>query len=276
VRADVLAASSELAYSYDGVIVDEAQDLDPSALHMLVTLCKSPKRLLITADANQSIYGSVFSWTDVHESLKFSGRASVLRANYRSTAEIGEATLSYLQKGALEASEGEQTYMNSGPLPTVRAVRNCQDEVQLLISYFKKASRSLRHTLSSCAVLCPTESAGKALEKALRGYDLDATFMKGVDLNLAQPGIKILPLKSSKGLEFPIVALAGFAHHTYPIMPNGATPEERDEILARERRTIFVGMTRAMRALLIIVPSGATTPLLRDFDPDLWNLDQPF
>ena len=276
VRADVLAASSSLAHSYDAVIIDEAQDLDPSAIHMLVMLCKSPSRLLITADANQSIYGSTFSWSDVHESLKFPGRTSVLRANYRSTAEIGEATRSYLLKGALEPLESDHTYMNSGPLPTVRTVLNSQDEVQLLISYFKKASRSLLHTLSSCAVLCPSESAGRALEKALRKQGLDATFMKGVDLNLAQPGIKILTLKSSKGLEFPIVALAGFTPRNYPIIPNGATPDERDEILAREWRTMFVGMTRAMRALLIIIPAGVTTPLLRDFDPDLWNLDRLF
>ncbi|MBA2681837.1 MAG: UvrD-helicase domain-containing protein [Ktedonobacteraceae bacterium] len=276
VRVDVLAASSSLAHAYDAVIIDEAQDLDPSALHMLVTLCKSPNRLLITADANQSIYGSVFSWTDVHESLKFTGRASVLRVNYRSTAEIGEATRSYLLKGELEAPESDRTYMNNGPLPTIRAVLNTQNEVELLINYFKKASRSLRHTLSSCAVLCPSESAGRALEKALRQHNLDATFMKGVDLNLAHPGIKILTFKSSKGLEFPVVALAGFMRHTYPIIPNGALPDERDEILARERRTMFVGMTRAMRALLVIVPASATTPLLRDFDPSFWNLDRAF
>ncbi len=275
VRADALAASSSLAQSYDAVIIDEAQDLDPSAMHLLVTLCKSPSRLLITADANQSIYGSGFSWSDVHESLKFPGRTSILRANYRSTAEIGEATRSYLMKGALEPQEAERTYMNNGPLPAARTVLNAQNEVQLLVNYFKKASRSLRHTIGSCAVLCPSESAGRGLEKALRKQGLEATFMRGVDLNLAQPGIKIMTLKSSKGLEFPIVALAGFTPHDYPGISTDVTPDERDELLARERRTMFVGMTRAMRALLVVIPAGVTTPLLHGFDPDLWNVDRP-
>ncbi len=275
VRADALAASSSCAQSFDAVIIDEAQDLDPSAMHLLVTLCKSPGRLLITADANQSIYGSGFAWSDVHESMKFPGRTSILRANYRSTAEIGEATRSYLMKGALEPQENERAYMNNGLLPAARTVLNPQNEVQLLVDYFKKASRSLRHTIGSCAVLCPSESAGRALQKALREQDLAATFMKGDHLNLAQPGIKIMTLKSSKGLEFPIVALAGFTPHNYPNIPDEATLEERDEILARERRTMYVGMTRAMRALLVIIPVGATTPLLRGFDPNLWNVDRP-
>ena len=99
--------------------------------------------------------------------------------------------------------------------------------------------------------------------------------MEGDDLNLAQPGIKIMTFKSSKGLEFPIVALAGFTPHNYPGGPDEATPEERDEILARERRTMYVGMTRAMRALLVVIPVGITTPLLHGFDPNLWNVDRP-
>ncbi len=55
---------------YDAVIIDEAQDLDPSAIHLLMQLCAKPNRVFITADANQSIYGSGFNWTDVHESLR--------------------------------------------------------------------------------------------------------------------------------------------------------------------------------------------------------------
>ncbi len=274
VRASVMATSTSLASSFDAVIIDEAQDLDPSALRMLVTLCKAPNRLFITADANQSIYGGTFAWSDVHTHLKFQGRTNVLRANYRSTFEIGEATRSYLMKGALETEEGERRYVNNGPLPDARIVRNSQHEVQLLISYFKKASRSLRHTLSSCAVLCPSENAGRLLETALRQQGMDATFMTGRDLNLTLPGIKIMTLKSSKGLEFPIVALAGFTP-SYPNIPNGAIAEELDEFLARERRTMFVGMTRAMHALLVVIPHGMNTSLLRGFETELWNFSRP-
>lgn len=83
--------------SYDGVIIDEAQDLDPSVLRLLFNACKAPERFFITTDANQSIYGTGFAWREVHEGLRFQGgRTTVLRTNYRSTKQIGEAAQSYL------------------------------------------------------------------------------------------------------------------------------------------------------------------------------------
>jgi len=42
-----------------------------------------------------------------------------------------------------------------------------------------------------------------------------------------------------------------------------------EEIKVREKRTLYVGMTRAMRALLVIaLPSHE---LLTGFSPDFWN-----
>jgi superfamily I DNA/RNA helicase len=157
-------------------------------------------------------------------------------------------------------------------VPDVRAVLNSDYEAQLLASYFKKASLALRLTLGSCAVLCPSERMGKAIANALGELGIEANFMSGRDLNLARPGVKVLTLNAAKGLEFPIVALAGFVASHYPILARDASPEERDEVLARERRTMFVGMTRAMRALLVVLPVASKSPLLQGFDPTRWNL----
>ena len=272
VRAVSIVAQSHLHQYYDAVVIDEAQDLDPSMLRLLVNLCNAPGRLFITADANQSIYGSGFTWTDVHGSLRFQGRTSVLRANYRSTYEIGEAAQSYLSDGVLDSEINDRHYVNTGPLPDVRAVQNSVNEAQLLTNFFKKASLNLRLTLGSCALLCPSERAGRALADALRAQNIEATFMSGQDLNLARSGIKVLTLNAAKGLEFPIVALAGFLSGSYPVIPRDASTDERDEILARERRTMFVGMTRAMRALLVVLPADVKTPLLQGFEGSYWNM----
>lgn len=271
-RAAALQEQSALWKAYDAVVIDEAQDLDPSALRMLTHMCKESNRLFITADANQSIYGSGFSWQDVHQDLKFQGRTSILRANYRSTTEIGEAAAAYLASGALEAEAVECHYINSGPLPDARSVGSYQHEVQLLASFFKKASRSLRLTLSSCALLCPNKNIGQALAEDLTRAGLEANYMEGRELNLTRSGIKVLTLSSAKGLEFPIVALAGFLASAYPFIPRGASDDERAELLARERRTIYVGMTRAMRALLVVVPADPITTLLTGFNSTYWNI----
>jgi hypothetical protein len=37
---------------------------------------------------------------------------------------------------------------------------------------------------------------------------------------------------------------------------------------------MFVGMTRAMRALLVVVPERTQSTLLSDFSVDYWNLGE--
>lgn len=265
-------AGGGAAERYDAVVVDEAQDLSPTALEVLVRLCKEPNRLFLTADANQSIYGGSFRWTDVHDSLRFQGRTGVLRANHRSTHEIGEAAQSYLAAGAIDDEPVERGYAHSGPLPAVRAVSGREDEARLIARFFRSATRELRLGPGSCAVLCATNAGAQRLATALSEEGLKAVYMPPKELDLAAPVVKCLTLKSAKGLEFPVVAIAGFMDGSYPMIPAASTDEARGEIVARERRTLFVAMTRAMRALLLVVPSDGHGELLAGFDRDLWNL----
>lgn len=257
---------------YDAVVIDEAQDLDPNTLRILTQLCRYPNRLFITADANQSIYGSSFRWTDVSQDLKFVGRTGVLRINHRTTREINEAAILYLTNGALDEIENTRDYIHNGPPPAVRAVNNPGDEAELLVRFCKSAAREFRLGINACAVIVPTESVGTKIAAQLSYLGLEAHFMTSKDLDLNKQGVKVITLKAAKGLEFPIVALAGFLDSPYPTIAKGTPEDEVLEILARERRTLFVGMTRAMRALLIIVPASKSPVFLENFDSQLWNL----
>jgi superfamily I DNA/RNA helicase/mRNA-degrading endonuclease RelE of RelBE toxin-antitoxin system len=259
---------------YDGVVVDEVQDLDPSVLRLLVLSCKAPNRLFITADANQSIYGSTFRWTDVHDDLRFRGRAELLRTNYRSTRQIGEAAQAYLRNGALDDAADDREYKLDGEPPIMREVATPTEETKLLLRYFREARKDQRLGTGSCAVLVPANKTGQAIAERLCAAGVKATWMTGDDLDLESPTVKVLNLKSAKGLEFPIVALAGFVENPRFGLQDGGDPEEGLERLQRERRTMFVGMTRAMRMLLVVAPVGDRTPLLADFEAELWNFKQ--
>ncbi|MBE7385832.1 MAG: UvrD-helicase domain-containing protein [Leptolyngbya sp. SIO1E4] len=271
-RGVVLLRSMENPPVYDAVIVDEAQDLPPNTLRFLVQLCKAPNRLFITADANQSIYGSSFRWGNVHSDLKFVGRTGILRVNHRTTREINEAAHDYLQISLLDDEAIERQYINFGPPPAVRAVADKAAESQLLAQFCRMAAREFRLGIDACAILTPSERSGKDLAGQLNYLGLEATYMSSKDLDLGKTGVKVLTLKAAKGLEFPIVAIAGFIGSRFPYMPKGTSEEAAQEILNRERRTLFVGMTRAMRALLIVVPEKKPSILLQGFDKTLWNL----
>jgi hypothetical protein len=157
-------------------------------------------------------------------------------------------------------------------LPAVRFVHNDSEETLLLIRFLRQAARDLRLGIGSCAVLCPSNDTGKTLAANLTKAGLEATFMEGKNLDLSQKGVKVLTLNSAKGLEFPIVALAGFIGSRYDHFSLAVFDEEQEEDIARSRRVIFVGMTRAMRALLIAVPNGTSSPLLTGFDDRYWNV----
>ena len=266
------ARDSDESGRYHAVLIDEAQDIEPNGLRLLVTVCQDPKRLFVTADANQSIYGSSFRWADVHNDLRFKGRTGILKTNHRTTKEIAEGAARYLANGAIEEDHVPGSYVHSGALPSVRSVAGLHDEAALLVRFFKEATTSLRMGLTACAVLVPTEKAGRELAGSLTHLGVHAEFMTGKTLDLNAAHVKVITLKSAKGLEFPIVALAGFLGSNYPIIPAGSQQIAIEEIVARERRTLYVGMTRSMRALLVVIPAATTSPLLDGFDSESWNV----
>jgi superfamily I DNA/RNA helicase len=254
---------------FDAVVVDEAQDLDPAVLRLIVALCKAPNRVFLAADMNQSIYSGGFRWTDIHADLRFRGRAITLWVNQRSTREIGEASYSYLRGGALEDLDRNRLYVLSGQKPILWHATP-EDEVRGLGAFLHDAARDWRLGLGNCALLVPTHSVGQELAKQLRERNIPAQFMTSRELSLSKPVVKVLPLKSAKGLEFPIVAIAGFREAQAASREYDA--DEREERAGYDRRALFVAMTRAMRALLIVIPPGASVPNLRGFDDSLWDI----
>lgn len=257
---------------YDGVIVDECQDLDPVALRMLVALCAAPNRLFLTADANQSVYGGGFRWSDVHASLRFVGRTGILRSNHRSTREIGEAAWGWLTDGALDEIPPTD-YAHRGPLPAVRVGRTMADGAALVERFVRAAAAELHLPRSSAAVLVPDKRAGATMAERLAGLGLPARYMASREMDLTTGGVTVTTLQAAKGLEFPIVAIAGFGRD-WPRLPEAADDEVRAEAAQLYRRQVFVGLTRAMRALLVVEPRGGES-MLSGFETPLWNTGEP-
>lgn len=62
-----------------------------------------------------------------------------------------------------------------------------------------------------------------------------------------EDAVQLMTLHSAKGLEFPLVFMSGVEEGMFPSMMSGDDPEKMEE----ERRLCYVGMTRAMRKLVI-------------------------
>ena len=108
----------------------------------------------------------------------------------------------------------------------------------------------------------------------------------------SQAKVKIMTIHASKGLEFPIVFLAGGftqgrgggSHGVYrddqgrvvfDLNPDSAAQERVNaERLSEQRRLLYVAFTRAMRGLMVMVPAGCCHEALAQLDPSQWHVEE--
>lgn len=272
-RREALALATQRgAPRYTHVFVDEAQDLSPTALAFVSELAESPEGLFFAADNKQSIYAKG-SWAAVHPRLKLRGRTAVLRKNYRSTEQLDRAAFSLL---APEDDSPEPSLsVHQGPRPVL--LRGCPPDAQAewAARFIRQMARAQRLKRSVAAVLVPTQAAGQQLAEELCAAGLKARYMQSQQLDLQEEVVKVMTLHSAKGLEFPIVVVAGFQAGDYPERAQFSEPGLFEERMRDARRLLYVGLSRAMRALMLIVPAGCEHEALSTLDPTLWQLEEP-
>jgi DNA helicase-2/ATP-dependent DNA helicase PcrA len=94
----------------------------------------------------------------------------------------------------------------------------------------------------------PDEPAAPPLLAMLRAYLESVSLVADSDkIDPAQGAVTLMTLHASKGLEFPAVGMIGLEEGTLPHSRAFESPSEMEE----ERRLAFVGITRAMRHLLV-------------------------
>jgi superfamily I DNA/RNA helicase len=267
-----LVRRGEWTAQWDFVVVDEAQDLSPSSLALMAEVCQSPQGLFFAADSKQSLYSRNYTWSSAHPRLQFKGRTATLRRNYRSTKEIDTAALS-----VLEPEEGEEieasTSIHEGPLPVL--LRGVEPALQgkWIAQFIRQMSAHLHVQSSAAAVLVPNADLGRALAEQLEAEGLPAQFFPGRELDLRAPRVKVLTMHSAKGLEFPIVVVAGFEEGTYPESRNFDDTGLYAERMRQERRLLYVAFTRAMRGLMVIVPKDCRHEALTALDTRSWHVE---
>ena len=105
---------------------------------------------------------------------------------------------------------------------------------------------NINELLNSIAVF--TEQTGSE-EATLQRYLEDVSLL--TDIDRWDPGfsaVTLMTLHSAKGLEFPVVVIAGMEEGLFPLFRS----LERDDDLEEERRLFYVGMTRAEEVLYLV------------------------
>lgn len=237
---------------YSALLIDEAHDFEEAWLRMAARMVSpTTNSLLVLYDDAQSIYQKQrrrFSFAQV--GIEARGRTSILKLNYRNTAEV-LALAMHCAESLLRAEErGEDeiqrvtpaTAGRRGPLPVLIQARHEREEAELIADRVA-ATLSAGGSPNDVAVLLRTKYLMKPIEAALatRGIpvqSMNAQAFKRFDW--AAPSVKLLTMHSAKGLEFPLVVVAGLQ-----VLPM------RDESLEDAVRLLYVAMTRSTRELLL-------------------------
>ncbi|WP_119153037.1 3'-5' exonuclease [Caldimonas tepidiphila] len=241
---------------YLALLVDEAHDFEDAWLRVAAQMVSpATNSLLVLYDDAQSIYQKKrrrFNFKSV--GIEAQGRTSILKLNYRNTAEI-LALAMHCASGLLEqpggmpavaANDGAvETVLPAsagrrGPLPVLLQARSEGEEAQLVA---ERIAQLLEEgcPASGIAVLARFWKQMDEIEAALsqRGIPVQrlASLRRG---GWRTDCVKLVTLHSSKGLEFPHVFIAGLQALPY-----------RNEPLEEEIRLLYVGMTRATQTLVL-------------------------
>ncbi|CFQ34470.1 3'-5' exonuclease [Yersinia bercovieri] len=237
---------------YGAVLIDEGHDFDSTWLALVSQMVDTKTNaLLFMYDDAQSIYRKrgALSFSLASVGIQAQGRTSILRLNYRNTKEILAFSYIFAQQHFDSRDDSHTAFMppeSAGPQgipPELKSFESLSKEVFHLISWIKN-----EHSNGVCwrdiAILCPSNGVGKYLEIALVNTDIPHAHLFTANdkkrYNPSNDKVCILPLPSSKGLEFHSVAVIDSSH----ILNDGLD-------LADEVRRLYVGFTRATQHLLV-------------------------
>jgi hypothetical protein len=237
---------------YDAVMIDEGHDFKPSWFKLIVQMVNpDTQSLLVLYDDAQSIYHQTkklkFSFSSVGVQAK--GRTTILKLNYRNTAEILAVARAFaaelLTAHSTEDDEAPTVQPMStgrhGPKPLLVQLPSLQKEAEYLADKLSAANRT-GTPWNEMALIYRRYGIGKALSEVLqrRAIPFQWQQAKGAAFSPTHDSVKLITMHSSKGLEFTLVGIPGL----------GAALKE-EEAVEEEARLLYVAMTRATHELVM-------------------------
>ncbi|MFO1219997.1 MAG: 3'-5' exonuclease [Burkholderiaceae bacterium] len=262
---------------YTALLVDEAHDFEDAWLRMAVRLVNpDTKSLLVLYDDAQSIYQKKrrrFNFASV--GIDARGRTSILKINYRNTAEVLALAVHCAQSLLQGAGEGKDddevplvqpaTAGRRGALPVLMEAQDDREEAELIAERVAQA-HATGQALEDMAVLCRAKYLMKPIEQALARRKIAVQSMNAQAFrrfDWRRPSVKLVTMHSAKGLEFPRVFVAGLQ-----ALPMG------DEALDDAARLLYVAMTRATHEL--VLSAHGTSPIVERVRASLREVGRGF
>lgn len=237
---------------YRHIIVDEAQDINASALRLLRALAgpEHEDDIFLVGDTRQRIYRCPATLLECGIQVK--SRSSLLHMNYRTTHHIQKAAARLFGDEPYETMSGNPVKKYScsscrlGLPPQINLFDSEAEEIKWIASEMRRLIESGVPAQNICLTAVTNEKltsyTGQLEEQRIRTYKLKNTKVEDRGLD----GIRAGTIHRVKGLEFQYMFIAGINHEVLPSKPavQCKTMAEKEQ-LKREKCLLYVAMTRA-------------------------------
>ena len=256
--------NKKLTGQYTSIIVDEGQDLSPSAYRLLRSLAGDEHRndIFIVGDSHQRIYRNKAVLSKCGINVR--GRSSYLRINYRTTEEIRKFAFGLLN--GVSVDDLDDDYDNGkgcqslthGDKPEIKEFATPEEELDYLVSRI--------HELETAGIeqknICIVARTHKLLDSYIAG--LQRAGIKSFEIKANKTddrtfeGVRIATMHRVKGLEFDYVFAVAV---NKKVLPFGTRADFEDDISLEEFRTgekclLYVALTRARKSACVTCYGG--------------------
>lgn len=290
------------------LLVDEFQDVNCAQYELVRLLVgRDGRGLFAIGDPDQAIYG--FRGADRRFFLRFGEDFPLvhevhLSRNYRSIRPILRASECVLgptrEAGGLEAQLMGDNFVRLVQLPNPVTegifITRTIDSMLGGSTFFSFDSGRVsgpdeKFGFADFAVLYRLNALGDTLEEAFRSSGIPyqrarkkSPKEEAESLDPRAQAVTLMTIHASKGLEFPVVFVAGCEETIIPHVPVGKSEPSAQE-LEEERRLLYVAMTRAGKDLFLTRASKRTlygrdlsqkpSPFLESIDPSVCQFLNP-
>ena len=250
---------------YRAVVVDEAQDFHAGEWRLLRAIVPAgPDDLFLVGDAHQRLYGHKIALRACGVNIQ--GRSSRLRVNYRTTEEIRAWAMAVLEGVEVDDLDGGSEERAGLQVPAVRPeargppLRDQARGVGVRRGPDQGAGRPAARRARLPRRPHPQAAAGRLPADAQGAGDRVAPCSTR---GATGSGVRLATMHRVKGLEFPVMILAGVNARYMPLPVPGleGDPVAEADHEDRERSLLFVAATRA-RDLLIVTGWGTPSPFV--------------
>jgi len=265
-----------LPVPYVAAVVDEIQDLTQAAMHLIRRIVPpGPNDLFLVGDGLQRIYPGGYALKSL--GIDIIGRGALLSQSFRNTREIlraAHAMVAGVRLDNMDDADGEapepEFSERRGDVPRLHGFATPYAEVCWVMSEIARLKKERGYADSDFALIYRWQRPYADLIKLYLSPHVELSDLQKATSSYWGSAVKYGTFDSAKGLTFTVVFVLGVTDGLYVPRDNPTLQnEELEDYLDRERRRLYVAMTRARDLLYLSYSQGQPSCFLANVPDEL-------